>query len=222
MATSEARIPTDRAERFLAQLCRHASMIGSGPNAAHSETAPRRDVTVTAEWSGTAGTITFAPWGRCDLTATTDALIAHVEAPNTGYLEQIQTVIGRNLERMSHRTPLTVEWAEVDVLPNSGSPTATKDGRRPKLRLAAITVIAALAVTAHLMLGGSLITDQRLTSAAVLLFLTLAGLKLATIVLARRGVIALARSRHHGLLGRTAQRGFRAHGRSVRPRAVDL
>ncbi|MGW5918417.1 DUF2218 domain-containing protein [Nocardia fluminea] len=207
MATTEARITTDRAERYLAQLCRHASTVGSGEHLPHGGPPWLRDVTVEADWSDTTGTITFAPLGRCDLTATADTLIARIDASDAAHLEKIQTIIGNNLERMSHRNPLTVHWIRTETAheQEEPGPPAAKTKRHPKLRVASITVLAALAVIAHLVLSGSLITDLRLTSTVGILALALLVFKLATIALAGRGLIALGRGGHHDLAAEIAR-----------------
>jgi hypothetical protein len=228
MATTEARITTDRAERYLSQICRHASMVGSGEHLPHDAPPWLREVEVAADWSGTAGTITFIPWGRCDLTATADALIVRIDASDASDLEKIQTIIGNNLERMSHRNPLSVSWIRGETAqttdPDIPRPPAEKTARHPKLRVASITVVAALAVIAHLALSGSLIADLSLTSTVGILALALLVFKFATIALAGRGLIALGRGSHHGLAARIARSMplGRRKPDHVTPRAADL
>lgn len=203
-------------------------MVGSGEHLPHSDPAWRRDVTILADWSETTGTITFTPWGRCDLTATTDTLIARIDASDATHLEKIQTIIGNDLERMSHRNPLSVNWIRIETDyasdPKEPGQPAAKTERHPKLRVASITVVAALAVIAHLALSGSLIADLRLTSTVGILALALLAFKFATIALAGRGLIALGRGGHHGLAAKMARSISLRHRKPdhVTPRAADL
>ncbi len=202
MVTAHARIPTDRAGRYLVQLCRHAAMIGAGSHAPNGHRSARSDMHVVADWSESAGTITFDPWGHCVLTATADSLDVHIDAADNGHLHKIEDIIGNNLERMSHRNPLAVQWIHEETPIPSGTETGgrtPKPPRRSKVRIVVIAVVVAMFIGAHFLLGGSLATDLRLTGAAGLLALGLLIFKLATMALAGRGLMALGRGNHRRL-----------------------
>jgi hypothetical protein len=125
MLTVEARIETERASRYLVQLCKHAAgMGGSHGHRPHlhagAATLARKDVQVHAEWSETRGTVDFTPLGRCTIQADAAALTVHVEATDEEGLRQIQHTIGRDLDSFGRRDELTVRWRRPDTA--SGQP----------------------------------------------------------------------------------------------------
>lgn len=110
MPASQAHVRTDRAGRYLAQLCNHGSKLGrlalhqprghgdgAGPPAARGEHCD------------TDGVIDFG-WGRCTLHATDQALVLTAEADDQQNLRRIQDGVARRLERMGRRDRLTVTW----------------------------------------------------------------------------------------------------------------
>ncbi|MGH3763796.1 MAG: DUF2218 domain-containing protein [Pseudonocardiaceae bacterium] len=87
--TAEAHVETERASRYLVQLCRHVSRIPT-----HSGDAPaRREVQPHVEWSDTHGIITLAPWGQCTMQASADMLTLRVQATDEDHLRRIQGLI---------------------------------------------------------------------------------------------------------------------------------
>jgi hypothetical protein len=96
MPTAEAHIPTDRAARYLQQLCSHASRIGHA--------GPRTEAT-----SGTTGRITLGD-AYCDLTAEPAALTLRVTADDEQQLRGLQEAVTRTLERVGRRDGLAVVW----------------------------------------------------------------------------------------------------------------
>jgi hypothetical protein len=106
MPTAEARIRTDRASRYLTQLCGHTARI-SGLSHGHHHTAavrPRH-----AESSETGGVIEFDR-GRCTLRAEGGELILLVEADDDEHLRLVQDAIGERLRRIGRRDQLSVTW----------------------------------------------------------------------------------------------------------------
>lgn len=91
MIRSAARVETDRADRYLAQLCRHF---------AHK---------VPAESDGRHGRADFG-WGVCTLTATPDALLLDAEAADAAGLDRVEFVVRDHTERFGARDGLTVTW----------------------------------------------------------------------------------------------------------------
>jgi hypothetical protein len=119
MLTVEAQIETERASRYLVQLCRHAAAMAGGRghrfrNHAGGHARARREVQVHAEWSETHGTISFTPWGQCTIQANASTLAVRVEATDEEDLRQIQDVIARDLDRFGQRDHLTVNWSRRD------------------------------------------------------------------------------------------------------------
>lgn len=112
MPTSQAHVPTDRAGRYLAQLCSHGGQLGRiashrrrSAGAGGAPPAVRH-----AEASDTDRVIDFGS-GRCTLHATDEALILTAEADDQQNLDQIQEGLARRLERIGRRDQLTVTWS---------------------------------------------------------------------------------------------------------------
>ena len=115
MPTAEARIRTDRASRYLTQLCKHADRMTAlapghrrdhrdGHDETQATTIPRH-----AEYSDTEGRIAFDQ-GRCTLRATSEELILLVEADDQQRLRLIQEALSARLRRIGHRDQLTLTW----------------------------------------------------------------------------------------------------------------
>lgn len=119
MLTAEARIETERATRYLTQLCKHATSMsgaqGHKPRIHLRGGLERREVHVQADWTNTLGTLTFTPWGQCILVADATTLNVHVEAKDEDSLQQIQDVITSDLERFGRRDRLAVNWHQGDA-----------------------------------------------------------------------------------------------------------
>lgn len=152
MPTTEGRVTTDRADRYLVQLCRHAAHMGSG-FPAHPGRDPhlggQRPRDVKAEWSETDGTITV-DGATCVLRATPDALTLRVEADDEERLRRVQALLTRNITRIGRRDNLTVVWA----LPGGGTADAPRRGRHTVLGL---TLAAVLAVAVHVALAAGML-----------------------------------------------------------------
>jgi cytochrome P450 len=111
MPASHAQVPTTRARRYLAQLCRHGRQLGQlslrpahGHDAGGAPPVPRH-----AGGTSTDGVIDFG-WGRCTLRATSEALTLRAEAGDQEQLQRIQDGITARLERIGRRDQLTVTW----------------------------------------------------------------------------------------------------------------
>lgn len=117
MPTAHAEVSTDRASRYLVQLCRHfgnkGRHLGRGPRmhghpgavaVTEAEAASMR-----VEWTEEAGDVDFG-WARCTLRATPTALVLHAEAEDGAGLTRATDVITAHLARYSRREPLAVAW----------------------------------------------------------------------------------------------------------------
>jgi len=91
MPAAEARVTTDRASRYLVQLCKHF---------AHK---------VHAEWTDEKGFADFG-WGTCTPTAEAGARLQRAEAPDEEGLGRVQFVAGDHAQRFGARDNVTVEW----------------------------------------------------------------------------------------------------------------
>ena len=122
MLIVEARIETEQSSRYLVRLCTHASSMGRaqghGPRVHLSEALSRGEVDVRAQWSDTHGTVTFSPWGRCEIAATPTALLLRVEAADEDYLRRIQDIVTRDLDRFSGSEQVAIDWRRTAVAPN--------------------------------------------------------------------------------------------------------
>ncbi|MBT2225765.1 DUF2218 domain-containing protein [Nonomuraea sp. NEAU-A123] len=205
MPILKAQIETERASRYLVQFCKHAAAMGRGgghtPRMHLRGMMDRRELQVTAEWSDTEGTVTFAPWGQCTLAAEAGALTLLVEAADEDGLRQIRDIVSRDFERFSRRDPLTVTWHRSetsDAAPEIGAPTPPENGasapthRRGRLRanLQAILLAAAVVVIIglHVGLAGTVVANSAWTGMAANVVVALVVLKIAFIALARFGL----------------------------------
>lgn len=120
MLASRAYVQTDRAVRYLAQLCDHGSQlsrIGAHRPRSHGDGGVPPAVR-HAGWSGTDGLIDFGR-GRCTLHATGDALTLTAEADDLPNLRRIQQGVARRLERIGRRDRLSVTWRPTE--PEAGT-----------------------------------------------------------------------------------------------------
>lgn len=180
MPTLTAEIPTDRAARFLRQFCQHAAAMGSerGHSARMHHGGSRADITLTAEHADGQGKVTFGPWGTCTLTAGPAALTVRIDAPDDAALERIRDIVTRDFDRFSARNPLRVDWRGRE---NAGS------GRRSRLVVAAITLVAFTVVAVHLGLAGAALRSGWSLTALGLVALALAVKATLLVVASRRG-----------------------------------
>lgn len=166
MLTAQAQIPTDRASRYLVQLCRHTSHMhdgrtdgghqSEGQSEGQPESAPGRQIE-HVDYSDTCGTIRFSQ-GLCTLWADADRLVLRVDAPDETTLHRLQDGLTRRLEKIGRRDQLSVGWQQPDAAP--GDPAAVvpqPQGRRRPVRKLLWFGAAALAVAGHLLLGGGVL-----------------------------------------------------------------
>jgi hypothetical protein len=91
MMRSQARVTTDRASRYLQQLCKHF--------------AHKLPTSHTAE----AGRIEFGV-GVCTLAAELETLVMTAESPDAASLDRLEDVIARHLVRFAFREPPEITW----------------------------------------------------------------------------------------------------------------
>ena len=119
MLMVEARIETEQSTRYLVRLCTHAASMGRtqghGIRVHRNEALSRGEVEVQAQWSDTHGTVTFSPGGRCDLEATTTALLLRIEAADEEQLRRIQDIVTRDLDRFSGSEQLAIHWRPTEA-----------------------------------------------------------------------------------------------------------
>ena len=203
MQTAEARIPTDRAKRYLTQLCRHASKMGqprSGGNPPRSHNAGDAPPPVLhVDWSDTIGVIRFGE-GQCILQASDKALLLRVEAITENALHRLQSGIAHRLETFGYREHLTVYWQpsisrlgnQPEEIPGLISTSRAVRWRSSLARNLALAAVAAVAIAAHLGLFGATLAAATWTKWGATAILALIALKfiLAAGVHAAGGVFA--------------------------------
>ncbi|MEU6251244.1 DUF2218 domain-containing protein [Streptomyces sp. NPDC047043] len=176
MPTAEARVETERASRYLVQLCRHAQQMGRhshyGARAHTGGDAHRPPEVQHVEWSDTHGTVRVS-LGQWTMQATADALTLRAEADTEEDLQRIQQLVAGRIEKIGRRDRLTVTWHRLEATglwqnepaPPEGSQPREEmqhpSGARPRRSFGVIGGVVALIIVAHLVLGGSVLAASR-------------------------------------------------------------
>ena len=209
MPTVEAQVPTDRASRYLTQLCRHLgqmSRMRHQPSTHQDGQAP--PAVQHVDWTDTSGTIRF-PQGTCTLSATADTLTVRIDADDEDALRRLQDGIGRRLDTIGRRDQLTVHWQQSNsdtdgprdlAGPAMSSNTATARRGRRFGGVAALVMVAAVAVLVHLGVLGAALAASAWAGWGANLVLILIGVKIITVAL--HGVLGRMAFRHRGILRR--------------------
>jgi hypothetical protein len=116
MRTAEARVQTDHPDRYLVQLCQHASKMGrrlSHRPRAHAVGGAAPEIH-HAEWSGTYGIVTLS-WGRWSMRAAPGILTLRAEAASQENLQRIQDLVAARLEKIGRRDHLSVSWQPAEA-----------------------------------------------------------------------------------------------------------
>lgn len=91
MPQAQARVPTEKAGRYLVQLCKHF---------AHK---------VPAEWDERTGHVQFPP-GTCRIAVEDGALQIFCEAESEEALATVKYIVEDHVVRFGFREKLTVDW----------------------------------------------------------------------------------------------------------------
>jgi hypothetical protein len=117
MPAAQARIETERASRYLTQLCQHVQSIyskrgphsprrGHGP-AGHAQGRSAEQPRVA--WTDTQGTVSFGD-AAITLTASPSELLLRAEADSEDSLQRAQELVTGVLTRIGRRDRLSVTW----------------------------------------------------------------------------------------------------------------
>ena len=109
MPTAQTSIRTDRADRYLAQLCRHLNEIGDPARHSGGTRSAGPPQAVQVEQTGRHGVIEFT-FGRCTLDATDDALVIHLAADDDHQLQRMKVMFAGLLQSIGRRDNLRVQW----------------------------------------------------------------------------------------------------------------
>ncbi len=116
--TTEARIETGNASRYLDELCRQLD--------ARSHAKPELGVQV--EWTDAAGTVDFG-WGRCSMRAGETMLELQAEAPDQNGLQQVRELITRHIDKVARDGELPLTWRQ-DGAPIADAHADRRDAMR--------------------------------------------------------------------------------------------
>lgn len=109
MPTARADVSTDRAGRYLAQLCEHLNRIGDHARhgaTTHSAGPPQLR---RVEWTDSHGVIEFAA-GNCTLDAEDHTLTIALTADDSDELRRMQELFATRLETIGRRDGVRVTW----------------------------------------------------------------------------------------------------------------
>ena len=176
MLTAEARVETERASRYLVQLCRHAQQMGRHSHyraRPHSSGDAHRAPEVHhVEWTDTHGTVRVS-LGQWTMQATADALTLRAEADTEEDLKRIQELVAGRMEKIGTRDRLTVTWQRLgttDLQPDEPDSVAGSQpreeqqhptGAQRRWSFGVVGGVVALIIVAHLVLGGSVLAASR-------------------------------------------------------------
>ncbi|SEG92785.1 hypothetical protein SAMN05216223_12696 [Actinacidiphila yanglinensis] len=120
MPTAEARLATDRASRYLVQLCSHLGRMdrmdhhphgGHGAHGGHAQD-PTAPAVQHVDHTDTHGIVRFAD-GRWTLHATADTLTLRVDADDEAALSRLRDGISERITRIGRRDGLKAHWHPV-------------------------------------------------------------------------------------------------------------
>lgn len=106
--TAQAEVTTDRASRYLVQICAHLNELHD--RAQHGG-APHGPDVRDVSWNERHGVITFAA-GECTLDAPGPCLQVRLRAASVDDLHWLQRMLGSRLETIGRRDGLAVVWQQ--------------------------------------------------------------------------------------------------------------
>lgn len=109
MASAEARIPTDRAARYLTQLCQHLKQMDGHAHHGDATDIGRPGTPRRVDWTDNHGVIQFAS-GTCTLDATAGELVIKLDAADSNELGRMQQMFAARLATIGRRDNLVVTW----------------------------------------------------------------------------------------------------------------
>jgi hypothetical protein len=215
MPSAEARIPTDRAARYLEQLCSHLGAMGHMrhlPAGGHGGAGMPRVENIKE--NGNRAVIRFND-GSWALEAQEDALVLRVDAEEAAALERLKEAIAARITKIGRRDGLAVTWSSpADPDERHGLAAGARvrfprqGGGQRWWRRIGWFALAGLALAIHLGLIGSLLGGGRWKDAAADAIIALIAVKLILLALHAR----LGRGRSHRAASHPDPAGPEARG----------
>lgn len=197
MVASECWIETDRASRYLVQLCRHARFMSTMRHPTPGVHRPPR--ILEASHSDATGLVRFED-GSWLLTADASSLHLRVDAVDSAALARLVAGISARIRTIGRRDGLELTWSAVPTSSPAAARETVQDAAPPRARLTRIALllgVVAAVVAAHLVVGAVALSGARAVG-----WVTLAGVLGV-------GAAALA---VHVLIARVALSGARLPG----------
>lgn len=209
MLSSDCYITTDRASRYLVQLCRHERFM-SGMHHSPAGVGVHRPPRVhDVQYTDIEGVIRFSV-GTCELTAHLDALRLQVTAADLPALERLQAGISARIETVARRDRLAPIWSRPSETAPEDRTVDGDDHQRSRLvRVPLLVALVGAVVAAHLAVAAATIPKVAALGWGAAAALLLIGIAVFT----GHAVIGLAAL--HGA-GRNVTAWRRRSGRSQR------
>src|SRR5437016_4253175 len=113
MFTSTATVGTTRAARYRDQLASHGAGLTRHTGRSEDGHTPR----ILGTTIDNDTVVISLRWGRCTITATSDALQLAAEADTPDGLAKIQSGIAARISKIGRRDNLSVDWTETVSAP---------------------------------------------------------------------------------------------------------
>jgi hypothetical protein len=102
-------VSTDRAGRYLVQLCEHLNQFSHRARHGGTTDSSGAPEVRRVEWTDNHGVVEFSA-GRCTLDAKDDTLAITLAADDADELRRLQELFATRLETIGRRDSLTVAW----------------------------------------------------------------------------------------------------------------
>lgn len=113
MPIAEGNVPTDRASRYLEQICEHLAELrhhSAGRHGAHNDGVDRQPPEVLrVEHNDVQGVVTFS-FGQCTLDASDTGLAVLLAAEDDDSLRRMQAMLADRIATIGRRDNLSLTW----------------------------------------------------------------------------------------------------------------
>jgi hypothetical protein len=109
MTTLRGEMATSNADRYIGQLCDHLEKLSGGSHG-HGHGGTGGPPVASVEGTATGALLRF-PWGTCELTGESGALLVTIEAVDDQSATMAREMIGTRLNNFGNREGATLDWA---------------------------------------------------------------------------------------------------------------